>query len=463
MLRLTEEEKNFPHEILIVSILVFFFQLCIFSFQVNLIEAADAADILISGEKAFAKKDYTAAEKFFDEAVKIEPKNYKALRSLAEVKIKLEKFQEAESFLDRILALPATTGRDILVYLPGDPEAQEAEIVDDNVMALDESPQGLETQKPKSKFLKNAPIEPVPHYRVYLKKTGKMKLLPKSKTRVVYKGLPTATREETKFLKTEVQKKVIAAAGGKSEEELAAIPAGCFQMGSRNGDPDERPVHEVCLSAFKIGKYEVGQMNFQSAMGFNPSRFVAANLPVDSVSWLDASAYCKKRGLRLPTEAEWEFAFRGGTATDYYWGSALEGKLANFCDSLCELNNRDPGSTDGFKNSAPMGSFPPNPYGLYDMAGNLSEWVQDWMDIDKNYYRVSPKQDPEGARSDLIACMGVRCSGASSVTQKIFRGGSWNQKGTAMRSANRSDAHYQLRLDGLGFRCAANADSGANN
>ena len=97
-------------------------------------------------------------------------------------------------------------------------------------------------------------------------------------------------------------------------------------------------------------------------------------MPVDTVSWEGARNYCKKMGLRLPTEAEWEYAIRGGTQAEYYWGDNMTGKEANFCDSTCELNNRESSLTDGFKNSAPVGSFPSNSFGLYDMAGNVSEW-----------------------------------------------------------------------------------------
>jgi len=189
-------------------------------------------------------------------------------------------------------------------------------------------------------------------------------------------------------------------------------------------------------------------------MGFNPSQFVNADLPVDSVSWLDARNYCKKMGLSLPTEAEWEFAARGGTTTEYYWGDTVKGNEENFCDSACELNKRVPSFTDGFKNTAPVGTFKPNPYGLHDMAGNLSEWVQDWVDEEKNYYMVSPEMDPPGPRPDLNACMGVKCVGSFSINQKIYRGGAWNKETSAMRSAYRRDAHFQLRSDGKGFRCA---------
>jgi formylglycine-generating enzyme required for sulfatase activity len=415
--------------------------------------------LLVEGEKALSIKDYAQAEKHFTDAVQFDPKNYKALRSLAEVKVKLSKFKEANGFLDRILALPATTGRDIIVYLPGDTKPHEAEIVDETVMALDDSPDSEKPNKPKSKFLKEAPREPVPHYRVYLKDTGKMKLTPKSKTRVAYKGIPTSTREETQFFKSEVQKMIIDSDGGEVDDAMISIPSGCFKMGSEKGNPNELPVHDVCISAFKLAKYEVSQKNFQSVMGFNPSQNIVSNHPVDSVSWLDARNYCRKRGLRLPTEAEWEYAARAGTQTEYYWGENLQEKMENFCDSMCEYNNRNPDYTDGFKNTAPIGSFPPNPFGLHDMAGNLSEWVQDWMDIDTNYFMMGPKQDPPGPRPDLDACMGVSCAGSFSITQKVFRSGSWNKQARTMRSAHRGDAHFQLRPDGVGFRCASNGDA----
>jgi len=110
--------------------------------------------------------------------------------------------------------------------------------------------------------------------------------------------------------------------------------------------------------------------------------------------------------------------------------------------------------TDGFKNSAPVGSFPPNPFGLYDISGNVSEWVQDWMAVDENYYVMSPEKDPRGPRSELYACSGANCVGSISITYKVYRGGGWNQAFSKMRSANRKAAHFQLKEDGTGFRCA---------
>lgn len=438
----------------------FLFAIILFSMilgPVGSTKAQEVADVLGSGDRAFAQEKFHDAEKFFTKAVEMESGNYKALRGLADTKIKLGKYVEAEQALDLILKIPTATGRDILVYLPGEQEPREAELVDENVMAVDESGSDAEEMKQFSKFLKSAPLEPVPHYRVNFKKSGRMKLLPKSKTRIQYRGIPTATREQIVSLKTSVRKKIIASVQVKPKEELVAIAGGCFQMGSERGDPDEYPVHEVCLSPFKIGKYEVRQKNFQALMGFNPSQNVGSDLPVEAVTWDDARNYCKKLGLRLPTEAEWEFAARAGTTTAFYWGSTLSGKEANLCDRTCELNIREPRVMDGFKHTAPVGSFPPNPHGLYDMAGNVGEWVQDWMG--EFYYRVSDKKDPLGPTPELDACMGVSCIGAQSITHKVYRGGSWNQKAGQLRSANRKDSHFQLKAEGTGFRCAADADS----
>lgn len=403
------------------------------------------------GEKAFLLGKYVEAEKIFSAILEKEPGNYILLRAQANTKIKLEKYSEAENLLDKILAMPLSTGRNILIYSEGNSEALEAELVDETVMAMDDSAKDDEF----SQFLKKDSEGPVPHYRVFLKKTGKMKLFSKSRTRIQYSGIPAATREKIETLKADVRKKSISVSQAKPEGELVAIPGGCFQMGSQSGDPDELPVHKVCLSPFKMAKNEVRQKFFQTVMGYNPSQYVGGDLPVDTVSWEGARDYCKKMGLRLPTEAEWEYAARGGTQEEYYWGQNMTGKEANFCDSDCDLNNRNPDFKDGFKNSAPVGSFPPNPFGLYDMAGNVSEWVFDWMAINTNYYLMSPEKDPRGPRPELNACSGANCVGSVSITYKVYRGGAWNQSVSAMRSANRKAAHFQLKADGNGFRCAA--------
>ena len=435
-------------------VMFWIFHIVILFSHASLTGAEEISDLLMSGNRALVHGNYHDAETLLGKALKIDPGNYKIIRLLADIKIKLEKYEEAERLLDRLLEMPVATGRDILVYIEGDPEPQEAELVDESVMAVDESAQDEDANQ-FSKFLKSVPKEPVPHYRVNFKKSGKMKLLPKSKTRIKYYGIPTATREQIMDLKTQILKKIIAAQQEKPVEEMVSIKGGCFQMGSNSGGPDEQPVHEVCISPFKMDKYEVRQKNFQAVTGLNPSQHVASELPVDSVTWEEARDYCKTLGLRLPTEAEWEYSARAETQTEFYWGNTVTGKEGNFCDSTCELNIREPGATDGFKHSAPAGSFPANPFGLFDMAGNVNEWVQDWRDVEKRYYLISPKTDPPGPRSELNACSGVSCVGAFSITSKMYRGGSWNQKAAEMRSANRRDSHFQLRAEGNGFRCAS--------
>ncbi len=442
---------NVLRPLLIVSI----FQIAMVPLPADRVGAEEIGNVLVAGSQALERKDYKAAERFFTRALEMEPDNYDVLRSLAGIKIKLEKYAEAEPLLDRILKMPSASGRNILVYVPDDAEPHEAELVDETVMIVDETAE----VEPSSKFLKDFQISKVPHYRVYFKKTGKMQLLPKSKTRIRYSGIPTATREQVMALKAQVRKKIIANLDIKSGQELVDIAGGCFQMGSNVGDPDEKPVHEVCLSPFRISKHEVSQKYFQSVMGTNPSQNIGADLPVESVTWDEARDYCKKIGLRLPTEAEWEFAARGGTTTEFYWGNTVTGKEANFCDRTCELNLREPRVTDGFRKTAPVGSFPPNPYGLHDMAGNVAEWVRDWRDVNQNYYLMSPKKDPLGPRPELDTCMRVDCIGAQSITQKLSRGGAWNLRVSTMRSANRHDSHFQLRLEGTGFRCVSSSDA----
>ena len=416
---------------------------------VNLALAQENLGSMADGEKAFLLGEYGEAEKIYGSALEIDPDNYILLKAQANTKIKLKKFIEAEKLLDKILSMPLATGRDILIHTEGG--LLEAELVDETVMALDTS---AKSDDAFSKFLKKDHEGPVPHYRVFLKKTGKMKIFRKSQTRIQYSGIPAATREKVETLRVEVMKKIISADQTEPEWEPVVIPAGCFEMGSELGDPDERPVHKVCVSSFKMAKYEVRQNFFQTIMGYNPSQYVGGDMPVDTVSWEGARNYCKKMGLRLPTEAEWEYAIRGGTQGEYYWGDNITGKEANFCDSTCDLNNREPNLTDGFKNSAPVGSFPPNAFGLYDMAGNVSEWVLDWMAINENYYLMGPTKNPQGPRPELDTCSGVDCVGAFSITQKVYRGGAWNQGIPSMRSANRKDAHFQLKADGTGFRCA---------
>ena len=434
-------------------VIFIFSQLLFFSLIFNSSQASETSRLMNLGGKALVKSQYKVAEGFFEKVLEVEPGNFLATRNLATVKIKLNKLNEYLSLLNDLLKLPVAKGRNILVYMDGDTKPHSAELVDETVMIIDKSTR--QENDEFSKFVKGDPAEPVPHYRVYFKKTGKMELLLKSKNRIKYFGIPAATREKIMVLKSQVKKKLISLINVEPKEEMVSIKAGCFQMGSKVGDPDELPVHDVCISSFKLSKYEVKQKNYQAVMKVNPSENVGADHPVDSVSWLDARGYCKKLGLRLPSEAEWEYAARGGKQTEFYWGNRVTGREGNFCDSTCEMNIREPRVSDGFRHTAPVGSFPPNPFGLHDMSGNVSEWVQDWFDIDKKYYMVSPKKDPPGARPELDTCAGT-CAGAASITNKIYRGGAWNQSVSEMRSANRKESHFQLQAAGNGFRCASN-------
>ena len=270
-------------------------QLLLLLFFSAVIHAQDLVNIFARGEKAFSEGKYLVAEKLFDQVLKKDSDNYKVLRAQADTKVELKKFKEAEDLLNKILTMPESKGRTILLFAKDENKGREAELVDETVMAMDESG---EVDADISQFVKEDALGPVPHFRVFIMSTGKMELLPKSRYRIEYHGIPTATRELVTALKAKVQKMAISTSQEKPEEEMVVVKEGCFQMGSDSGNSDERPVHKVCLSSFKIGKYEVKQKYFQSVMGFNPSQFPGAELPVDRVSWEDARDYCRKQDMR---------------------------------------------------------------------------------------------------------------------------------------------------------------------
>ncbi len=188
------------------------------------------------------------------------------------------------------------------------------------------------------------------------------------------------------------------------EMDFVFIKGGTYTMGMPES-PDrvyagETPQHSVTVSSFWMGKFEVTQKQFQEIMGYNPSRFIGENNPVDSVNWYMAEDFCKKFSAkykvkaRLPYEAEWEYAARGGTQTKYYWGDTLN-------PDYCWFSGNSGGTTH------PVGEKKPNNYGLYDMSGNVYEWCIDWYL--KEYYAQSPAVDPRGPEAG---------------TQKFVRGGS---------------------------------------
>lgn len=226
---------------------------------------------------------------------------------------------------------------------------------------------------------------------------------------------------------------------GKDGAEMMRIPAGEFQMGRK--DDDEKPVHTVYLDAFYMDKYEVtnalykkfmdavGQpLSYWSDSNYN-SDYNAPDQPV-GVSWYDAKAYADWAGKRLPTEAEWEKAARGGLAGKKYpWGDSLTHDSANYSGTR---------GRDKWEYTAPVGSFAPNGYGLHDMAGNVFEWCADWYG--RNFYRESPKRNP---------------TGPSSGTYRVLRGGSWSISTSPyyLSVYNRVSYLPTLEINFIGFRC----------
>jgi len=242
----------------------------------------------------------------------------------------------------------------------------------------------------------------------------------------------------------------------KSGVEMVVIPAGYFEMGSKHGRADEKPVHKVWIDSFLMDKYEVTQAEYERLGKIeafpNPSHFKGDKLPAEQVTWPMAARFCNARsrleglkpcynedtaecdfdadGYRLPTEAEWEYACRAGTEGDYSFGNEARklGDFAWFADNAA-------------KTTHPVGQKKANAWGLFDMHGNVAEWCQDVFD--KNYYQSSPDKNPRGPADGK---------------EYVLRGGSWKSPAEAARSAYRlgetpgfSDAC--LARDAIGFRC----------
>jgi formylglycine-generating enzyme required for sulfatase activity len=225
--------------------------------------------------------------------------------------------------------------------------------------------------------------------------------------------------------------------------DLAPIPGGRFWMGSPDSEKDcsedESPQHEVSVAGFWMGQYAVTQAQYEAVMGENPSRFKGAHRPVEQVSWHKAVAFCNRlsaqtgRRYRLPSEAEWEYACRGGTTTPFHYGETLSSEFANY-DGNFPYQSEPKGKYRG--ETTEVGQFPPNGYGLYDMHGNVWEWCLDhWHD---NY---------EGAPTDGSAW--VR---GGNNNRRVRRGGSWVSSLKSCRSASRCFNFPVVRFNNFGFR-----------
>ena len=224
--------------------------------------------------------------------------------------------------------------------------------------------------------------------------------------------------------------------------EFVYVPGGCFQMGSPESEDgrydNEGPVHEVCLKGFWMGKFEVTQAQWQAVMNTNPSYFKGANRPIESITWNDAQDFLKKlsggnAAFRLPSEAEWEYACRAGTTMPFYFGETISTDQANY-DGDYTYGNGKKGQYR--QQTTDVGSFPPNDFGLYDMHGNVWEWVADTYHDNYN-----------GAPTD-----GSAWNSGGSV--RVLRGGSWGSGPRSVRSAVRSDVGPAYRSDFIGFRVA---------
>ena len=219
------------------------------------------------------------------------------------------------------------------------------------------------------------------------------------------------------------------------EIEMVYVPGGMFTMGATSEQEsdaydDEKPAHSVTLSGYYIGKYEVTQAQWKAVMGSNPSHFKGDNLPVELVSWDDVQTFIKKlnqmtgKSYRLPTEAEWEYAARGGSNSSGYKYSGS--------DNIHSVAWYSVNSDD---TTHPVGRNTPNELGIYDMSGNVYEWCHDWS----GSYSSASQRNPQGPASGSF---------------HVYRGGGWSHYDRDCRVSRRSYGKPDSRFDYLGFRLA---------
>ena len=259
----------------------------------------------------------------------------------------------------------------------------------------------------------------------------------------------------------------------QTPENFVLIKGGSFQMGSPESEAwrsADETQHSVTVSDFYMSKYELTQKEYEEIMGNNPSNFLGETLPVENVSWLDAVAYCNARsekenltpvytidgqnvswdrssnGYRLPTEAEWEYACHAGTTTPFYMENSPSAEEANYYghypyeieDNYFSQGNLQVQPGEYRQTTVPVDNFSENPYGLYNMHGNVSEWVWDYY----SEYSTEAQTDP---------------AGPASGTLRVYRGGGWNDFAKNMRSAYRATLEQNKGSFNLGIRLVLNA------
>jgi len=239
-------------------------------------------------------------------------------------------------------------------------------------------------------------------------------------------------------------------------KKMILIPGGTYQMGSDNGYPEEKPVHRVTVASFYMDEKLVSNSEFKAYCDAVGRRYPASprwkdmpnyfldypDHPVVNISWDEANAYAKWAGKRLPTEEEWEWAARGGLDDPKYpWGNCEpDGKVVNYADKNSEFIWRDPSQNDGYKYTSPTGIYPANGYGLYDMSGNVFEWVEDWFfDYGDSIHDTEKFKDGWGG-------------------SKVCRGGCYHSVPKDLRIARRRQVLGGGANTSVGFRCAADPD-----
>lgn len=260
-------------------------------------------------------------------------------------------------------------------------------------------------------------------------------------------------------------------------DDFVLIIGGTFQMGSPDTESwrsNDETQHDVTVSDFYMGQYEVTQAEYEAVMGKNPSSFTGEDLPVESISWLDAVLYCNARseqegltpvylvegqsitwdrsadGYRLPTEAEWEYACRGGTDTPFNTETSISAEEANYYghypymieDNYFSQDNLDTKPGEYRQTTVSINSFSPNGFGLYNMHGNVGEWVWDYYGV----YDIGEQTDPAGPETGTL---------------RVYRGGGWNDFAKNMRSAYRATMAGNQGSFNIGIRLVRNASAGS--
>jgi sulfatase modifying factor 1 len=229
-----------------------------------------------------------------------------------------------------------------------------------------------------------------------------------------------------------------------TEPAMRRVPEGWLEMGCDVGRDDEKPAHRVWVDAFELATFQTTNADYARFLvdTFHPApmlwddpSFKNPKQPVVAVSWFDAVAYCDwlsralRKKYRLPTEAEWERAARGGAeGEDFPWGNCAPEELPDYA-------NRWKSGPE------PVGLYAPNPYGLYNLGDNVHEWCADWYDA--GYYAVSPERNPQGPLSS---------------SRRASRGGSWRHHIKVTRTAARSSIPPEFKYADYGFRVAAGGD-----